>query len=143
VSVFIDSSAFYAVMDADDDRHAAARDEWERLLKGRDMLHTTNYVLVETAALLQSRLGMDALRTFTADILPVLSIRWVDEGLHRSAQHALLVSGRRNLSLVDCTSFEALRSLGLDRVFCFDPHFAEQGFRIVPAPGASAGGLRA
>ena len=132
MSVFIDTSAFYAVMDADDDRHAAARSEWQRLLEGRETLHTTNYVLVETIALLQSRLGLEALRSFTADILPVLHILWVDEGVHRSAHHALLVSGRRNLSLVDCTSFEAQRFLGLDSTFCFDPHFAEQGFHILP-----------
>ena len=119
-------------MDADDDRHAAACAEWKQLLDGRETLHTTNYVLVETSALLQNRLGMDGLRTFTADILPVVTILWVEEGQHRSAQHALLVSGRRNLSLVECTSFEAMRRLRLDRVFCFDPHFAEQGFQIVP-----------
>ena len=140
MSVFIDTSAFYAVMDADDDRHAAARGEWDRLLESQETLHTTNYVLVETTALLQSRLGMDSLRTFTADILPILTIFWVGEGLHRSAHHALLVSGRRNLSLVDCTSFEALRSLGLDNAFCFDPHFAEQGFRILPPRGLRESG---
>jgi hypothetical protein len=28
-------------------------------------------------------------------------------------------------------SFEAMRRMGLTNTFCFDPHFAEQGFRIV------------
>jgi predicted nucleic acid-binding protein len=91
---------------------------------------------VETTALLQNRIGMDGLRTFSADILPVLRIYWVDEGLHRSAHHALLVSARRNLSLVDCTSFEAMQRLGLEIAFCFDVHFGEQGFQALPAPGA-------
>jgi predicted nucleic acid-binding protein len=135
MSAFVDTSAFYAVMDADDDRHAAARNEWERLLEGREALHTTNYILVEIATLLQHRLGMDGLRTFSADILPILTIHWVDEGLHRSAHHALLVSGRKSLSLVDCTSFEAMQRLGLEKAFCFDFHFAEQGFSVLPAAG--------
>ncbi len=133
MSAFIDTSAFYAVLDADDDRHGDARAEWERLLAGGDTLHTTNYVLVETAALLQNRIGFDGLRTLTADVLPVIDVVWIDEGMHRSAWHALLVSSRRNLSLVDCTSFEAMRRLGLDQAFCFDVHFAEQGFQVLPA----------
>jgi predicted nucleic acid-binding protein len=131
VTAFVDTSAFYAVIDGDDERHEAARNAWERLLDGRDTLHTTNYVLVETIALLHSRIGMDGLRTFTADVMPILAVTWVDEGTHRSAHHALLVSSRRALSLVDCVSFEVMRRQGIDRVFCFDDHFAEQGFQVI------------
>jgi predicted nucleic acid-binding protein len=132
VSTYVDTSAFFAVLDADDARHPEARAEWERLLSGDELFHTTNYVLVETSALLQNRIGMDGLRAFTADILPVLSVVWVDEGMHRSALHALLVSSRRDLSMVDCVSFEVMRRLGIDRAFCFDPHFAQQGFHVRP-----------
>lgn len=131
--VDVDTSTFYAILDADDECHSAAGAAWVRLLESHDVLHTTNYVLVETAALLQRRIGMDGLRTLTADILPVVHILWVDEGIHRSAHHALLVSSRRDLSLVDCVSFEAMRRLGLERVFCFDPHFIEQRFKVVGA----------
>lgn len=133
MSVYLDTSALYAVLDADDQEHLAARREWERELNSGELLHTSSYVLVETSALLQRRIGMDGLRTFTADILPVINIIWVDEGIHRSAYHALLVSSRRDISLVDCVSFEAIRRLGIDQVFCFDNHFVEQGFHVLPA----------
>jgi uncharacterized protein len=133
VSLFVDTSAFFAVLDADDAMHAAARGEWERQLRNGVSLHTCSYVLVETSALLQRRIGMDALRSFTADILPVVNVAWVDEAVHRSAYHALLVASRRDISLVDCASFETMRRLGISEVFCFDPHFSEQGFTVVPA----------
>ncbi len=87
---------------------------------------------METLALPQSRMGLECARAFTADVLPVLDVFRVDEGAHRSAQHALLVAGRRELSLADCVSFEVMRRLNLNDVFCFDPHFAEQGARVVP-----------
>jgi predicted nucleic acid-binding protein len=48
-----------------------------------------------------------------------------------SAISALLAAGRRKLSLVDCTSFEIMRSLGIKTVFAFDSHFVEQGFKII------------
>lgn len=132
MNVFIDTSALYAVLDADDDQHSAAKITWIDLLEGRHNLHTNNYILLETVALLQSRIGMPGVRTFTADILPTLNTLWVDEGTHRSAHHALLISGRRRLSLVDCVSFEVMRRLHLSVVFCFDPHFAEQGYQVLP-----------
>ena len=75
---------------------------------------------------------MDGLRAFTTDILPVINVAWVDEGIHRSAYHALLVSSRRDVSLVDCASFEVIRRLDIDQVFCFDAHFSEQGFHVLP-----------
>ncbi len=94
-------------------------------------LFTSNYILLETTALLQSRIGTAGVSTFTADVIPMVSTFWVEEGMHRSALHSLLISGRQRLSLVDCVSFEVMRRLRLSDVFCFDPHFAEQGFRVV------------
>jgi predicted nucleic acid-binding protein len=133
VNLFVDTSALFAIMDADDGNHRAAFAAWQGLLAGRDTLHTSNYVIVETVALLQNRIGLDAVRLFTADLLPIVTVTWVDEGIHRSAHHALLVAGRRQVSLVDCVSFEVMRRLDVDRAFCFDPHFAKQGFAVLPA----------
>ena len=132
MTTFVDTSAFFAVLDADDKMHSKARREWERLLETDTVLQTTNYVLVETSALLQSRIGMDGLRGFAADILPVVDIIWVDTGMHLSAQHSLLVASRRDLSLVDCVSFEAMRRLKIDKAFSFDAHFSQQGFEVLP-----------
>ena len=132
MTTFVDTSAFFAVLDADDRMHSKARKEWERLLAVGASFRTTNYVLVETTALLQSRIGMDGLRVFVADVVPVLDIIWVDAGMHLSALHSLLVASRRDLSLVDCVSFEAVRQMRMDYVFCFDPHFGQQGFAVLP-----------
>jgi predicted nucleic acid-binding protein len=132
MTTFVDTSAFFAVLDADDQVHSLARKEWERLLETETLLRTTNYVLVETSELLQSRIGMDGLRLFAADVIPVLDIIWVEPGMHLSAQHSLLVASRRDFSLVDCVSFEAMRRLRIDNVFCFDSHFAQQGFKVFP-----------
>ncbi len=85
-------------------------------------------MLVETTALLQHRIGMDAVRVFSDDIVPALEVRWIGEEEHRAATLAVLAANRRGLSLVDCTSFEVMRRLGLRTAFSFDAHFAEQGF---------------
>ncbi len=131
MKVFVDSSAFLAVLDADDENHPLARQVWEKILTAGAFLITTSYVLVETYAVVQRRLGMDALRTFHEDIVPLLQIEWIGEELHERGADAVLTANRRNLSLVDCTSFAAVRRLGIKQVFAFDRHFAEQGFELL------------
>ena len=130
--IFIDTSAFYAVFDSDDENHLKARRIWNELLSDEHTIVTSNYVLVEAFALIQHRLGLDAVRVFQEDVLPLISIEWVTEAAHRSGVSALLAASRRKLSLVDCVSFDLMRALGIKTVFAFDPHFAEQGFKRIP-----------
>ena len=138
--IFVDTSAFYAVLDRDDDRHADARDTWTGLVSGADnsVLLTSNYVLLESFALVQARLGMEALRVFNDDLLPVVRFCWITAEDHMTATHALLTAGRRGLSLVDCASFQLMRRLGANKAFAFDRHFAEQGFEVLPGSPATA-----
>lgn len=126
--IFVDTSALLAVLDADDAQHAKASRIWRGLIDADASLFTTSYVLVETYALAQARLGLDATLALDADLMPMLHVVWVDEGLHRAAMTALLTARRRDLSLVDCVSFEAMRRSGATRTFNFDRHFQEQGF---------------
>lgn len=92
------------------------------------LLTTSNYVVVETCALLQRRLGTKALHTFRSEVLPSLHVQWVSPPQHETAFAALLASGRRKLSLVDCVSFKLMRDLDLETAFAFDIHFREEGF---------------
>jgi len=75
---------------------------------------------------------MDALQGFQNDILPLISVEWIGENVQARAVSALLAASKKSLSLVDCVSFEVIRQLGISRVFCFDPHFSEQGFSRMP-----------
>lgn len=128
----MDTSALYAVFDCDDSGHPEAARGWEELIRRDVALHTSSYVLVELSALLQRRLGVDAMDALATYVLPWVSIAWVDEALHAQATAGLLAARRRDLSLVDCASFALMRRLGLRSVFTLDKHFAEQGFTVVP-----------
>ncbi len=128
MSVFLDTSAVLAVLNAGDESHARAARTFRQLLESKEDLVTTSYVLVETTALLQHRFGLDSVRRFHDDILPILEVVWVDGDLHREGASALLTAGRRELSLVDCTSFACMRRRGITRAFHFDRHFRTQGF---------------
>jgi predicted nucleic acid-binding protein len=129
---FVDTSAIYALLDRNDANHEAAKACWWALLDSNDPLFTTNYIVVESCALAQSRLGLDAVRSIQEDLVPVMEVVWVDEATHSLAMAALLAAQRRKLSLVDCVSFAVMRLRGAQAAFAFDQHFVEERF-VFPA----------
>ncbi len=131
--ILVDTAAFYALIDARDPNHGRATSVISDLVEADETLLTHEYVVVETTALVQRRLGLGALRRFVDDLLPLVEIAWVDEDLHREAREALLAAGRRTVSLVDWTSFLVMRRHGVRRAFTFDPDFGAEGFEVVPA----------
>lgn len=130
--IFVDTSALYALISIKDEDNTAATSLWERLVTEQKQLVTNNYVIVECFTLIQSRLGMEFARQLHQYIIPFLDIEWMGEEEHFTAMENVFLANRRQLSLVDCSSFETMRRLGLDTVFTFDAHFREQGFNIIP-----------
>ncbi|MHB8941575.1 MAG: type II toxin-antitoxin system VapC family toxin [Desulfobacteria bacterium] len=130
--IFIDTSAFYALLDGDDAEHSRALRLWEKEPPVEGGLVTTNYVVLESMALLQTRLGMPAVRVFRDAILPLVRIEWIDEAVHAQAVSALIAADRRGLSLVNLSGFETMRRLGIRSAFTFDRHFRQYGFQTLP-----------
>ena len=132
MSVFADTSALLAALVEQDTRHSDAAETWRALNESEEDLVTTNYVVLELLTLLQRRHGMTAVRNALDTVLLVISVHWLTPEQQQSALSAMLAAGRRDLSLVDCTSFVAMRDAGVSRAFTTDPHFAEQGFEAEP-----------
>jgi uncharacterized protein len=128
MSVFADTSAFIALLIAEDENHKAAGEIWKNLLEGDEQVVTSNYVILETCAVLSRRSGMSTVRTFVEDIAPIVVVEWVGMELHALGLSGMLMSGKRGPSLVDCVSFAIMRKLNQRKAFTFDSHFDEQGF---------------
>jgi predicted nucleic acid-binding protein len=129
VTTFVDTSALYALLDRDDENHPAAA-AW--FAGADDDLLTHNYVVVESAALVDRRLGTPAARVLLEDVVPAMSLVFVDESLHRAAASAYLAARRRGPSLVDRVSFELMRHRQITLAFAFDRDFRTAGFSTVP-----------
>jgi len=131
VTIFVDTSAFYALLDASDQRHREAARIWAGLIESGAEMETHNYIVVETAALVQRRLGVKAAEAFFDALLGVVRILWIDENIHRRAEGAFRTAGRKTLSLVDCASFEIMRSRSIGSAFVFDADFQDHGFAVL------------
>ncbi len=130
--VFLDTSALYALLDAEDADHRSVSEALAELRESKALVTTTNYVIVETLAICQRRLGMGAARMLQEEFAPLLEVEWIGPEAHEEAGAAMMAANRRDLSLVDCVSFEVMRRLGIRRAFTLDEHFREQGFECVP-----------
>lgn len=132
MNIFADTSALYAVLDADDSKHTKAKQFWDKVIKCDDILLCHNYILVETSALVLRRLGMEAVYIFEQDVVPILRIFWVGREVHQAAISAQLIANKRSLSLVDCVSYEVMRRTGIRMAFAFDRHFKDYGYELSP-----------
>jgi uncharacterized protein len=132
MSVFVDTSALYAFLVRTDAAHAAVAEAMSAALEDGRTLRSTSYVLVETHALLQSRIGLAPVRDLDARIVPLLSATWVDAELHARGMRRLQREDRRSLSLVDCVSFEVMATDGIREALTLDRHFSEAGFEVLP-----------
>ncbi len=145
MSVFVDTSAFYALADEGDRRHLEARSAYDALIK--QTLVTTDHVLVECWFLIGSRLGREAAIRFwdgiRSGIVAVLQVTLHD------LDHAREAIGRfpdQRLSLVDGTSFAVMEREGIERAFTFDSHFGIYRFgednkrRFTVVPGSCKSG---
>ena len=130
--IFVDTSAFYALLDRSDRYHSQASVLWPDLLHDNITLLTTNYVVWETVGLLQKRIGFEAASLWYKDILGVLDVLWVNARTHQLAYELWLNLGRRRLSLVDCVSYITINQLRVEQVFCFKASYADRGYIMVP-----------
>ena len=128
--VFADTSALFALLVSDDFMHIRAKKIFAYFAENGVQLVSSSYVLLETLALLQRRIGLNAVNDFNLRILPLLNVIWVDFDWHSRVMQRLVNQNQRDVSLVDCLSFEIMQAQGIVEAYTFDKHFEENGFVI-------------
>lgn len=122
MSLFVDTSVWYAAADAGDRSNARAR---EILSGADDTLLTTDHVLIETWLLLRHRIHRQAAERFwggiRAGVAELEAVRTSDLQTAWSIGEAF---ADQDFSLVDRTSFAVMERLGVRRVASFDDDFA-------------------
>ena len=101
----------------------------QRLLASGQPLLTHNYVLIETVAHLQRRLGMPSARAFLSDARN-FTVHWVTPGDHAEAAALFEQRNQRGLSLVDCMSFVVMRKYRSAAALAYDADFQAEGFDL-------------
>jgi predicted nucleic acid-binding protein len=132
--IFLNTSAIYAMADRNDPHHERATRGLQAALDAGEEIVTHNYVLVDSMALLQNRLGTQAAIHLARDAR-AFRIEWVDEATHEAAVRRLAREGKRRASFVDMVSFLVMRRRGVRTALAFDPDFESEGFQLFARPG--------
>ena len=130
--VLVDTSALFALHRAADEFHGRAWAEYERLLDHGLSLWTTSYVLVETVALMDRRLGFASVLDFEGWREAHIEVLWIDASSHEEAWRQYATHQGRDLNFVDWTTVVVSQGIGAT-IFTFDSDFANQGMPVIPA----------
>lgn len=101
----------------------------QRVVASGQPLLTHNYVLIETVALLQRRLGMPSARAFLSDARN-FTVHWVTPDDHAEAAALFEQRNLRGLSLVDCLSFAVMHKYRATTALAYDADFQAEGFEV-------------
>ena len=133
-AIFLDTSALCAALDRRSERHGAVAAEFQRLLRGGVPLLTTDAVVTEFQGLTLGRLGptvaLDALDRLLAS--PRLRVVATGPNAIRASLEYLRARPNRRLSLVDATSFAAMRDREIATALTLDTDFVVEGFTTLP-----------
>ena len=136
MSLFVDTSAWYAAADAGDISNSRAK----AILSSEENLVTSDHVLVETWVLLRHRLHREAAEQFWEGLRAgIASIELVTTADLEVAWFIAQTFRDQDFSIVDRTSFALMQRLGIEGAATFDNDFAvfrygrhlSKAFRIV------------
>lgn len=120
MSLFVDTSIWYAAADESDLDNEAAR----RILSSGEALATTDHILIETWLLLRNRMGRRPADRFWDGLRKVCSIETVGLADLETAWQIGQQWRDQDFSIVDRTSFAVMLRLGIERAASLDEHFA-------------------
>ncbi len=131
--VFVDTGAWYALVDADDPDHARVSVCF-REYRGR--LVTSNYVFDEILTLTRYRLGWQVASRL-GDQLRTGRVARLERITPQDEEAAWAIFYRYNdksFSFTDCTSFAFVQRLGLPLCLAIDADFRAYGLHCIPEP---------
>ncbi len=132
-AVFLDTSGWIALLNAQDSVHAQASRVWAEVgLRGGDII-VTDWVVAETGnglAKYPARSGFaDGVRRFEAS--PRGRLITIDKSYLGRALSLYDQRRDKTWGLVDCASFVVMWELGIYEAMTLDHHFEQAGFRCL------------
>jgi uncharacterized protein len=128
--VFVDTAAWIAILDSDDDLHSAAEEIWQDLRRQKATLITTEFVLLEVADGFAAPSTREAIAAFMTNLrsIPLIQIIPVSSELLNRGLALYRARSDKGWGLTDCTSFVVMEEQQISEAFTSDRHFEQAGF---------------
>ena len=132
MKLFVDTSAWLALNDRNDQYHNEAVSRLNAVAKQKIELITSEYVVDESITIIRYRVSHKAAVVF-GDALMSSTIVTLADITDEERFRAWMLFKKyddKELSFTDCTSFALMNKLKLRKAFAFDDHFKQIGFEL-------------
>jgi len=132
-SVFVDTSAWLALINKSDEFHEKAKLIRNTLIKDKISFVMSDYIIVEIANCL-SRISFRETAIKVIDFIlnsEDIELIRVDEEIFEKAWGLYSRMIDKEWGFTDCTSFVIMRKRGIQEAFSTDHHFEQAGFKIL------------
>ncbi len=135
--IFVDTSAFLALVNEKDNNHTAAAHFLEDIQNGRIKIRkiiTSDYVIDETLTRIRYAVGQKEAVQWGKDILASNVVEKLEVGreLFELAWELFQTYDDKKLSFTDCTCFAIMKKKSIEKAFSFDGDFERMGFILLP-----------
>jgi uncharacterized protein len=130
--MFVDTSGWASLLVNTQPYYAQADQHFRYAVQQRQRIITSNYVIAELVALLNSPLRISRSRIFeiieAIKTVPYVQTFHIDESTDSLAWNLCKSRSDKAWSLVDCSSFVIMQQMGLQTALTTDQHFEQAGF---------------
>ena len=133
--VFIDTGAFIALTDADDENHRAAKAFYKSSMEKGARFITSNFVVCETMNYLGAKVSHNVAVVFRESLKKsgLVETVTISPPMEDAAFSIFKQYSDKDFSFTDCASFALMKSLRINNAFAFDRHFKQiEGINRVP-----------
>jgi hypothetical protein len=132
MKIFVDTSAWLALNDRNDQYHSEAVSKLKIVTKQKIELITSEYVLDESITIIRYRVSHKAAVVFGDSLMnsTIVTVADITEEERFRAWMLFKKYDDKELSFTDCTSFALMNKLKLRKAFAFDDHFKQIGFEV-------------
>ncbi|MDD5473996.1 MAG: PIN domain-containing protein [Candidatus Methanoperedens sp.] len=135
--LFVDTSAFLALVNEKDNNHVDAARFLEDIKTGKARVKkiiTSDYIIDETLTRIRYAVGHKEAIEWGKDILSSNVVEKIEVGkeIFELAWELFEKYEDKRLSFTDCTSFAIMKKIGAEKAFSFDEDFERIGFKRLP-----------
>lgn len=135
--IFVDTSAFLALVNERDNNHIDAAHFIEKIKSGKVRVRkiiTSDYIIDETLTRIRYSVGHKEAVEWGKDILAsnVIEKIEVEREIFELAWELFQTYSDKKLSFTDCTSFALMKKKGIEKALTFDDDFERIGFMPLP-----------
>lgn len=137
MKIFVDTGAFLAILDRDQDIHPQAKSMLHSLQQQHAIFYTSSFVISETYTRIIYDLHIKIAERFNQMIevgeeIGLLYVFWIDPALDREIYPVYKKFSDHKLSYADAASYLLVKKFRLDGIFTFDEEFKKVGLPVKP-----------